>query len=52
MGILPDLVGALFLVVAGIATHRSRRVQEPMGALLLWIVYVLSLIAGLALVAT
>lgn len=50
MELLPQLGAALLMVVAGIATHRIRHVREPAGALLLWLVYVFSLAAGLALV--
>jgi TRAP-type C4-dicarboxylate transport system permease small subunit len=44
-----QIAGILLLVVTGITTHLSRRATKPASGLALWIVYVLSLAAGVTL---
>ncbi len=44
------LAGILLLVLAGIATHLSQRVQKPGTGVALWLLYICSLVVGIAMV--
>ncbi len=45
-----QLTGLLLFVIAGIVTHFSQRTHKPAIGVALWILYVGSLVAGIALV--
>ena len=45
-----QLTGILLFVIAGVATHFSQRAHKPATGVVLWILYVSSLVTGIVLV--